>query len=136
MGLNITMEGKLLFPSEYVAAFDLKGKDSTVTISKIELSDLRLEKGGVKRKPVVHFEKTSKKLVLNKTNAAVIAILHGPVVEKWVGKKIILFPTTTTCGRNTVDCIRVRDYQPDQPREVPVDGLTDDMPEFVPDGSE
>ena len=108
---------QLLFPSQYVSAADLKGRDVTLTIERVVLRDLHLSNGGTERKPVIHFvypdaRRDRKKLVLNKTNATTIAQLHGPVPSQWAGQKITLYPTTCKFGRETVDCIRVRDRSP------------------------
>lgn len=109
MSEPISLEGKLLFPSEYIGAADLKGKDVGLVIHHVEVQNLRLQGGGTKRKPVVFFEKTDKKLVLNKTNARVIAAQHGNEADGWAGKRIVLYPTTTLCGGGMVPCVRVRE---------------------------
>jgi len=99
---------KLLFPSEYIGAHDLRGKDVTLTISGIRVEELKMEGGKSSTKPVVTFEVAKKRLVLNKTNAKTIASLHGPDTSLWKGKQITLYPTTTKMGPKTVDCIRIR----------------------------
>lgn len=125
----ITLKGELLFPSKYVGAADLKGRDVIVEIESIDISELQMVGGRKEKKPLVHFKKTPKALVLNKTNARTIASLYGGAVEGWVGKRIVLFPTTTTCGRNTVDCVRIRDVVPGMPRPDPAPSFED-----IPDG--
>lgn len=125
MAESITMEGKLLFPSEYIAAADLKGKDVTLTVSRVELSELRMEGGGKKVKPLIFFQGANKKLVLNKTNAKTIAALHGGAVEGWVGKRITLYPTKARFGSSTVDAVRVRDQAPQQPAPPSSEPVTD-----------
>jgi len=104
-----TLNGELLHPSDYVSAVELKGRDVTVTVKDVIREDLRMQGGKSERKPVVLFVETPKKLVLNKTNAAIIADLHGTEAKAWAGKKITLYPTKTRCGSQTVDCIRVRE---------------------------
>lgn len=103
-----TLDGKLLFPRDYVSAEEFKGKDVTLTIAGIALEDLQLRAGGKKRKPVLSFRETRKKLVLNVTNAESIARIHGVRAEEWLGKPITLYPTQAQFGRETVSCIRVR----------------------------
>jgi hypothetical protein len=110
------LDGKLMYPSEYVAAVEFGGKDVALTISGVELSELRMVDNTVTKKPVLHFSETPKKLVLNKTNANQIAELHGSEARKWVGKRITLFPTTCLAFGKTTDCIRVR---PTVPRNKP-----------------
>lgn len=106
------MHYKLLFPSEYVGAHDLNGRDYTVTMASVTVQELMMQ-GGVKdKKPVVTFSDAKKKLILNKTNARTVAALYGNDTEAWKGQKITLYPTTTKCGRETVECIRIRDRAP------------------------
>lgn len=112
MSLNVTLGDQLLFPSEYVGAADLKGQDKSVTIDRVEVADLRMAGGKSQRKPIVYFRGATKKLVLNKTNAASIAAMYGGKVEDWAGKQITLYPTRVRCGPQTVDAVRVRETTP------------------------
>lgn len=113
MGQTVTGHYKLLFPSKYLSSADLKERDVTVLIDRVEKAALRMS-GGKSETRVLIFFKTakgqplSKSLVANKTNATTIASLHGTKVEKWIGKPITLFPTTCKFGPTTVDCIRIR----------------------------
>lgn len=106
------LDGELMFPSEYVSAPELKGRDVPVTIVKVERAELMVVGGAKKPGIVVHFKESPKKFVLNKTNAGTIADMHGTEAKKWVGQRITLFPTTCKCKGKTVDCIRVRDTAP------------------------
>lgn len=111
-------------PSPYVAAHELGGKDVTVTIVRATGGTVEGEKGRKARKGILYFKGAKKPLVLNKTNGKTIAAMYGNHVEEWVGKRITLFPTTTTRDGETVECIRVR------PR-IPVKGAPEG--EFVLD---
>jgi hypothetical protein len=105
--------GKLMFPSDYVAAVEFRGKDVTLTVAGVQMEGLMRQGARQKEfKPILLFKETKKKLVLNKTNAGIIADLYGTNAESWVGHRVTFYPTTTQCGRNTVDCIRVRDHRP------------------------
>jgi hypothetical protein len=98
----------LLFPSDYLQADDLRGKDVTVTIASIEpRHELKGENNRIEHKPVVTVKNGTKKWVLNKTNAKTIAKKHGKPMD-WIGKQVTLYPTTCTAFGETVDCIRVR----------------------------
>lgn len=103
-----TMKGDLMFPSLYLAAPDLQGRDATVTIAKIEKAELRTTKGS-EEKWVVSFREAKKLLVLNRTNARQIADLHGAKAEAWIGKRVTLYPATCSAFGKIVDCVRVRD---------------------------
>lgn len=97
------------FENDYVKAHELKGKDVTVTIMDIDLESLIME-GGIKNdKMVMSFKESPKKFVCNKTNGKLIAkVLKSTDSLTWTGKKITLYPTTTKCKGEVVDCIRVR----------------------------
>jgi hypothetical protein len=106
--MSLTFEDKLLFPSEYLQAADLKGRTVTVEIESIDpWAELRTQGGGKKQKPVVHLVGKIKKLVLNKTNATAIAEVHGGDASKWTGRRIVLKPARDKFGGKMVDCIRV-----------------------------
>lgn len=100
---------RLMFPSRFICSADLMGKDRTVTIDRVAVEELQMVGGKTEAKPVCYFAGAKKALVLNKTNAKTIAKLHGTQTDEWAGKSITLFPTTTKFGRETVDCIRVRE---------------------------
>lgn len=114
---KVQLGSELLHPNDYVCAIELKGRDVTVTISKVVFEELRkIGQRGVEdekeRVPVLVFSETPKKLILNKTNASSIAVLYGTQASEWVGKRVTLYPTRVKCGRETVDAIRVREQAP------------------------
>jgi len=113
MGQPVTGHFKLLFPSKYLSSADLKEKDVTVLVDRVEKDTLKVAGGKSELKLILHMRAASgkalgKMLVLNKTNATTIAALHGPKVETWKGKPVTLYPTTCKFGPATVDCVRVR----------------------------
>jgi len=69
----------------------------------------------------VMFDGKEKGLVLNKTNAQLIAEQHGQDLASWKGREISIYPTTTDFGGERVECIRVEQYVPE---------ATDDGPHF------
>lgn len=93
------------FPSKWLQASDLQGRDITVTIE-----DVHMEQVGQPPEncPVVFFRGAGKALVLNKTNGQTIADQHGDDTDYWRGKQITLFPTSTDFQGRQVACIRVR----------------------------
>jgi hypothetical protein len=117
----LTGHWKLLFPTEFVAAADLRGEDATVTISHVEIEALKTT-SGKEIKPVIHFVEMQrrppdkrKRWVLNKTNAKTIAKLYGTELTDWYGKRITLYPTTCEVAGETVECVRVRKERPAPP---------------------
>lgn len=118
------MDVRTLYDKDYIYAHDLMGKDVTVVIESVTGGTL-IGTGGTKtKKPIVRFKGKEKALGLNITNARVIAGLYGGFKsELWIGKKITLYPTTTTFGAQTVECIRVRNRIPGATEsQEPVDG--------------
>lgn len=99
---------------EYLFAFDLQSKDVTLTIEKVTAGELTALGGRKTKKPLCFFVegRTKKPLALNSTNCKVIAALYGNDTDLWVGKRITIYPTTTTMAGDTVECIRVRPTVP------------------------
>ena len=97
-----------MFDSEYLGAWDLLGKDVTVTVDRVAAGTLTGAGGRKSKKPLVFFVGKEKALALNKTNAKIIAAMYGTDTAEWAGKKITIYPTRTEMAGETVDCIRVR----------------------------
>lgn len=98
-----------MFDNKWVKAWDLGGQERTVTIEKVEAGVLEDKKNDKKDKaPIVWFKGAKKPLALNRTNSKTIAAMFGNRTEDWIGKAITIYPTTTSFGRDTVDCIRVK----------------------------
>lgn len=97
------------FPSNYVAAADLQGRDVTVTIAAIKLEKVGTDQ---EERPVLYFQGMTKGMVMNRTNGKRISKLYGPETNEWVGKPIILYESETDFGGETVPCIRVREHYP------------------------
>ena len=109
---KVTLDGKLMFPSDYVSAIELGGRDVTLTISAVSLEPLQMEGGGRKDKMVLRFQGATKRMVCNKTNAESIAQLYGTKAEAWVGKRVTLYATRCLAFGDMVECIRVRETVP------------------------
>ena len=93
-----------LFPGDWLKAPDLNGREIPLTIEKITMEDV----GDDKQKPILHFHKTKKGLVLNKTNALVIADAYGEETDQWLNQPIIIYPARVTFKGQMVDAIRVK----------------------------
>ncbi len=103
------MNYKSLFPSNYLSAEELEDGDKVFTIKSVEMEPVGQEK---QEKPVLNFDGSEKGLVLNKTNANVIASLYGSNIEDWVGKAITLYATEVQYQGKTTMGIRVRAKKP------------------------
>ncbi len=111
---------KTLFPSLYLGAHDLQGRDVTLTIRRVVAEEVKTEKGP-ERKAIVYFVETGKKvkpgeeekrLVLNKTNGKTIASLYGSEMNDWMGKRITLFPTIVDAFGEKREALRIRPVPP------------------------
>lgn len=101
-----------MFDNEYIGAWDLEGREATVTIADVSKVRLKSPSGKEDTKIRLSFEGKEKGMVVNKTNARTIAGLYGTKVEQWKGKRITLFATTTQAFGAVHDCIRVRPVAP------------------------
>lgn len=112
---------KNLASYDYLGAYSLEnGKDKTVTIKKIA-QELVTGNGGRKENCIVaYFSDEEKPMILNKTNCKTIQKIYGtPIIEEWVGKKIVLFASTTSLAGETVECLRIRPYPPVADKPAP-----------------
>lgn len=107
------MHWKRMMDKELLGAWDLDGRDVTVTIESVSGGEVTGNGNKKNKKPIATLRGTTKKLALNATNCKTIEQLSGtPETDKWRGMRITLFGTTTTFGGQTVECIRVRPYPP------------------------
>ena len=119
---SLKNEGKMkldtMFPSKYLKASDLRGRDVEVTIGNVISEEV-----GDGHKPVVLFQGKDRGLVLNKTNAQTIGDAYGGDTDSWAGKKITLYAAKTQFNGQMVDCIRVR-----AKNSPPTEEFDDDIP--------
>ena len=122
------------YPSNYLRASDLKGRNIPVVIDRIEQ-----EKVGNDTKMVLYFQNKSKGMILNKTNANNIAALYSPETDAWAGRQLIIFEAMVDFKGQTVPALRVRGPQPKDnghkptmapsyPPKTPVDDMADEIP--------
>lgn len=107
-----------LYPSNYLKAEDLQGREVTVTIDRVVV-----EKLGQDEKPIMYFQGKQKGVVLNKTNATNIGSVYGGETTAWTGKKVTLFPAWVDFQGKSVQAIRIRpafDQQAQAPQPAPV----------------
>jgi hypothetical protein len=106
-----------VFPSKYLSAADLGGKELTLKIAEAELETLKTLDGKENQKVVLYFHKQKKALPLNVTNFnSVMDITGEDDTENWPGCEITLYPTKATMGGKLFDAIRVK--SPDAPEKV------------------
>jgi len=95
-----------LFPSRWLKASDLQGKEPVVTVKTVKYEPVGQKQ---EMKAVVYFERVAKGLVLNKTNANRITQIAGSgVTEEWAGVQIKLFATMVEFQGEPTEAIRIR----------------------------
>lgn len=97
-----------IFPSKYLKEPDLRGRDITVTIDRVERATFQ-GKAGL----VVYFEGKDKGLVVNQTIYDQIEAATGEAdTDNWPGNRITLYPTETTYQGEMKPVVRVRSRRP------------------------
>ena len=109
-----------LYPSKYLRADDVNGRELSGTIAGLEVEPIA---GDGKEKPVLYLTDHEQGLVLNKTNAQMIAHSYGKEVTNWIGKPIVLHRDMVQFQGKFVPCIRVRVPAADAGDEMPIKGV-------------
>lgn len=145
-GKAITGHVELIHPSKYIKAADLRGKDVTVVIDKLEWEDLVMAGGKRDRKVAIVMRSKAgrvleKKWIAPKTVLRQIAaVLAEKDVGKWGKGEVTLYPTTCRgADGGMVECIRVRVRTNARAGDVPEDMAAPVPPEqrdFVDDADD
>ena len=91
------------FPSKYLKAGDLQGREVRVIMQNVER-----EKIGDDTKPVLYFKGKDKGIVLNKTNAGTISDAYGDDSDDWFEQPLILFSVMVDFQGKVGPAIRCR----------------------------
>jgi hypothetical protein len=91
------------FPSKYLKAADLGGKEIRVTMQNVEK-----EKLGDDMKLVLYFKGKEKGVVLNKTNSNTICDSYGDDTDDWFDQPLILFSVMVDFQGKVGPAIRCR----------------------------
>lgn len=86
------MDVALLHPSRFIKSQEFKGKDVTYTISAVKLEEMEKDDDTKEMKGIMHFTETNKSLVINRTNSDCFKGMFGRETEKWIGKRVTLYP--------------------------------------------
>ena len=107
-----------VFPTRYVKAGDLQGKDVALTIRSVTLEEVQ---HGTEKDQVlaIWFFKTDKGFIVNRTNANIIGKLHSDETDNWVNKRVTLYPTSVRAFGQVHEVIRVRETVPPPPAKKP-----------------
>ena len=105
-----------MFDSNYLRWFHLPETGLLVEIVRVD-PKVEMQLPGQREKqykPVLHYKVVAgevdkpRPLVLNKTNAKLIASICGRDVSKWIGSQVVFYQSETRLGREKVQCVRVR----------------------------
>ncbi len=92
-----------VFPSSYLKAEDLQGREV-----KVIIRECKMEKMGDEDKLFIYFRGKEKAMVCNKTNANRIAHYFGDDTDDWLGKEITLGVELVDYQGKTTEAIRVK----------------------------
>jgi hypothetical protein len=101
------MNYEAMFPSRFLKAADLQGKDQTVKIGGIKLE--KMPDGKVKG--IVTFEGTDKEWLLNRSNAEALKLMWGVETNEWLHKRVTLCTRQIDAFGKSVPAIRVKGSQ-------------------------
>lgn len=134
------------FPSKYLKAADLGGREIKVIMQNVEMEQVGQDSDENKMKPVLYFKGKEKGVVLNKTNATTIGDHYGDDTDDWYDQPLILFSMKVDFQGKVTDSIRCRiptakDNKAAAPRKAdPISSgrsdfpgdrdLNDDIPDF------
>lgn len=111
MDANTTIDE--IFPSKWLKPSDLGSNARVAIIAKIDYEIVGTER---EKKPVLSFQNSTKRLILNKTNAQTLANLYGREVLGWVGKKVILYVAEVQFRGVPTLAVRIKEEVPSAPK--------------------
>ena len=106
---------KKLINPDYLGAYSLDpGKDMILTIRSVKKEMITGTGGKQEECTVCHWAENQKPMILNVTNCKTISkMLKTPYIENWTGHRVQIYATTTRMGGETVECLRIRDKEPE-----------------------
>jgi hypothetical protein len=134
-GPVITTHVDLVYPTKYVKAADLRGKDVTIVIERVTWEALVMAGGKRDTKAAIHMRSTGGKpleklWIAGKTVLKQIAKATGErEIGNWSGKRVTMYPTTCKGGGGEeMECIRVRVRTSATAVEIPEDMAAAPLP--------
>jgi hypothetical protein len=113
------------YPSKYLSSEDLQGREIRLVIARVEVEEVGRDR---EKKPILYFTKAKKGMVLNKTNARMIAAAYGANTDQWEDREIIIFSMKVQFGDEIVDGIRVKIPKLTTAPKAAAQKQTDDTP--------
>jgi len=101
---------KKLFNPKYLGSYAFEpNKDLVLTVDRVVQEEVVGDKGQKEVRPVVYFTEDVKPLILNSTNAKMIAkIAQSNYIEDWAGQSIQLGVSMVSAFGDEVEAVRVR----------------------------
>lgn len=94
---------KDVYPSQWLTADDLQGRQATVRISGATVEELRQQTGSREPRLVLSFVGKSKRLACNKTQCKALGEITGTdLFEGWINAQITLSPAMASNGKPTI----------------------------------
>jgi hypothetical protein len=93
------------FPSKYLKASDLAGKEPVVTIADVLFEEVGKER---EKKLVVYFQKRQKGMILNKGNSEKLAHKFGDDTADWHGQDVQLYTEMVNFNGQRMEGLRLR----------------------------
>jgi hypothetical protein len=109
-----TMDFNAMFPARFLKSGDLEDGPMQVTIASVKPEEINGE-----RKVVANFSDSKKQMVINRTNARLIAKMYGNDTRNWLGKTITLVVTEVPFKDDLVSAIRVKVTKASTKQEPP-----------------
>jgi hypothetical protein len=81
------------FEGNYIESSDLMHGHATLTIAGVVPPNTDKDKDGKGKlidKPILSFERTTKRLIIGRTNERILKAIHGRKASGWIGKQITL----------------------------------------------
>jgi hypothetical protein len=96
-----------LYGSRFLAATDLKAP-VTATIERVTFEPFTRPGEATRTRCVLHFKGDLKPMVVNKTNAIILAAAYGKDFDKWIGKRVIVRAEPTVYAGKPTPGLRVQ----------------------------
>jgi hypothetical protein len=95
-----------MYGSQHLAATDVK-KPTTTEIEQVAKDDFAKPGERKKERAVLHFRGIKKPMIVNKTNALILAAAFGKDIDDWVGQRVVIRPERTTYGGKPTMGLRI-----------------------------
>ena len=92
-----------VYPSPWLRAEDLNSQARKVRVLAVDVQEFRQRDGSMQNKIVVTFERATKKLICNMTQARAFAdIAKSEEIDDWMGMHVVLTAARANNGKLTI----------------------------------